>query len=77
MMHKGKRSTYLTVGIGLVVGSNSVKGFTKIDVPARCSLEDVENAIRVWNDTLQHPEKGKVLWKQEGAAVEVKNTDAV
>ncbi len=32
--------------------ANSVKGFTKIDVPPRCSLEDVENSIRVWNDAL-------------------------
>lgn len=58
-------------------GSNSVKGFTKIDVPRRCSVEDVENAIRVWNDTLQHPERSKMLRTQEDAAVEVKNTDAV
>ncbi len=57
--------------------ANSVKGFTKIDVPARCPLADVENAIRVWNDALQHPEKGKVLWKQEGAAVEVKPVPAL
>ena len=54
-----------------------VKEFDKIDVPSRCSLEDVENSIRVWNDALQHPEKSKMLRTQEGAAVEVKNTDAV
>ena len=48
----------------------------KIDVPPRCSLEDIENSIRMWNDTLQHPEKSKLLRTQADAAVEVKNTDS-
>ncbi len=57
--------------------ANSVKELDKIDIPSRCSLGDVENAIRVWDDTLQHPERSKLLWTQVDAAVEVKNTDAV
>ena len=63
------------------IGPYSVRSakeqLTRIDVPARCPLADVENAIRVWDDTLQHPERSKLLWTQVDAAVEVKNTDAV
>ena len=56
---------------------NSVKTFESIDVPSRCSIEDVENSIRVWNDALQHPEKSKMLRTQEGAAVEAQTEPSV